>query len=137
MKKIVLLAAVLAFGQYSFGQEKNEALKKQAVEIIKQTGSASVVAMAKSQILPMIAPEKQAAFLVEFESSLPALYDRIADIYLEIYTKEELAEIQKFYNSPIGKKMTTNTEILTSKSQTASAEWAQGLQAMVMKYMSK
>lgn len=136
MKKALLFLAFAAISQVSFAQAKDPAMKKQAVEIIKQTGSASVVAMAKQQILPMIAKEKQAAFLVEFEASLPALYDKIADVYVELYTKEDLDAIQKFYDSPIGKKMTANTEILTTRSQTASTEWAQGLQAMVMKYMN-
>lgn len=126
----------MAFTQLTFAQAKDTELKKQTIEVIKASGSATMSAIVKQQILPMIAPDKQAAFLVEFESTLPALYDKMADVYLEVYNKEDIAAMKAFYDSPIGKKITANSGTITEKSQAASMKWAEGLQSIMMKYMN-
>ena len=83
----------------------------------------------------MIPKEKQAAFLVEFEATLPSLYDKIANVYMQEYTHDDIKQILKFYETPIGKKMTEKAGVIAEKNMTASQEWGSSLQGMMMKYM--
>jgi len=83
----------------------------------------------------MVPKEKQAAFLVEFESTLPALYDKMAGVMMTEYTHDDVKAILKFYETPVGKKMTDKSGVIAEKNLAASQEWAMGLQGMMMKYM--
>lgn len=134
MKKLILTFAFVLVANFGMAQA-NEAFKKDVMKMIEVTGSASQMKLAKDQILKMVPKEKQAAFLVEFEATLPALYDKLAGVYMEEYTHEDIKAILKFYETPVGKKMTDKAGPLAEKSMAASQDWAMGLQGMVMKYM--
>lgn len=136
MKRLIVFLSVIAFTQFASAQTTDTALKKQVLELIQKTGATAQVDVAKRQILAMVPKEKQAAFLVEFDASLPALYDKIADVYLEVYTKEDIQAMNTFYDSPVGKKINANAGVVAEKSQGAAAGWAQSLQSLVMKYMN-
>ncbi|HEX9979496.1 MAG TPA: DUF2059 domain-containing protein [Flavobacterium sp.] len=133
MKKIVLVIAVALFTQ--LGMAQDDAFKKDVMKVIEMNGSATQMKMVKDQILKMVPAEKQAAFLIEFESTLPALYDKIATVYMETYTKDDIKAMLTFYNSPVGKKIQDKSGVVAEKTQTAAQEWGQGLQGMMMKYM--
>jgi hypothetical protein len=99
------------------------------------SSSVEQIKLAKEQVVKMIPEGKQAAFIVEFDAALPPLLDSIALVYMDTYTKEEVKEIIKFYDSPIGKKVVEKSGGLAEKSQKALQDWATGLQPMMMKYM--
>lgn len=115
--------------------QTNEAFKKDVMKMIEVTGSQSQIKVAKDQILKMIPKEKQAAFLVEFDASLKPVYDKLADVYMQEYTHEDIKAILKFYETPVGKKMTEKAGSIAEKNMVASQEWAMGLQGMMAKYM--
>ncbi len=133
MKKLFILFVLIFAAQATFAQD--EAFKKDVLKVIRLNGSDAQMKMAKDQILKMIPAEKHAAFLVEFDATLPSLYDKLAAVYMETYTKDDVKAMLAFYDSPIGKKMTSKSEEVLQKSQTAAQEWGQGLQTMMMKYM--
>ncbi|MBN9284391.1 MULTISPECIES: DUF2059 domain-containing protein [Flavobacterium] len=134
MKKIVLTFAFVLAAQIGMAQT-NEAFKKDVLKVIDVTGSAGQMKLVKDQIIKMIPKEKQAAFLVEFEATLPSLYDKIANVYMQEYTHDDIKQILKFYETPIGKKMTEKAGVIAEKNMTASQEWGSSLQGMMMKYM--
>lgn len=134
MKKI-LFVFTLVIGMHVSAQTKDEALKKDVLTLIEKSGGAGPAKAAKAQLLTMIPAEKHAAFIVEFDQSLPALYDKMADVYMEVYTKEDIKAMLAFYDSPLGKKMSERSADIFTKSQVAAKDWSQGLQALVMKYM--
>ena len=133
MKKFFLTIAFVLAVQIGFAQD--EAYKKDILKVIEMSGSATQMKMAKNQILKMIPAEKQAAFIIEFDATLPSLYDKLVKVYMETYTKEDIAAMMAFYESPVGKKITAKSDELAEKSQAAGQEWGQGLQGMMMKYM--
>ncbi len=133
MKKALFVIAFAMATQFGFAQD--DAYKKDVMKVIELNGSAAQMKMAKDQILKMIPAEKQAAFLVEFDASLPSLYDKLVKVYNEVYTKDDIKAILAFYETPIGKKMTAKSGEIAEKSQAAGQEWGMGLQAMMMKYM--
>jgi len=134
MRKIILTFAVVLVSQLGFTQI-DEAFKKDALEVIEKSGAANQMKAAKDQILGMIPEAKKAAFIVEFDATLPALYDKLAGVYMEVYTKEDLKGILKFYETPAGKKMASTAGLLMEKSQAAGQEWGQGIQGIMAKYM--
>lgn len=134
MKKLIVTFALVLVANLGMAQV-NEAFKKDVLKMIELTGSAGQMKMAKEQILKMVPEAKQAAFLVEFNASLPSLYDKMAAVYMQEYTHDEVKSILKFYETPIGKKMTEKSEVIAGKNMAASQEWAMGLQGMMMKYM--
>jgi hypothetical protein len=133
MRKIILTFALILVAQLSMAQD--EAFKKDVMRVIEMNGSNAQMKLAKDQILKMIPAEKQAAFLVEFDATLPSFYDKMAKVYMETYTKEDVKAMIAFYESPVGKKMSAKAGELAEKSQAAAQEWGQGLQGMMMKYM--
>lgn len=114
---------------------QDEALKKDVMRLIEANGSNAQMKMAKDQILKMIPAEKHSAFIVEFDATLPSLYDKLAKVYMDTYTKDDIKAMLAFYDTPVGKKMQSKNAEIMEKSQTAAQEWGQGLQGMMMKYM--
>jgi hypothetical protein len=135
MKKLFITIAFAGIAQLGMAQAQDEAFKKDVLKVIEMSGATGQVGAAKKQILAMIPAEKQAAFLVEFDASLPSLYDKIAKIYMETYTKEDIKAMMVFYSSPVGKKMSEKSGEITEKSMAAGQEWGTGLQGILMKYM--
>ncbi|WP_313808076.1 DUF2059 domain-containing protein [Flavobacterium sp.] len=133
MKKLFFVIAFALVANLGTAQSK-EAFKADVMKVLKVTAS-SQMNMAKTQILKMVPAEKHAAFLVEFDATLPSYYDKVADVYMQEYTHEDIKEMLKFYESPIGKKITQKGDALTEKVTAAAQEWGMGLQGMMMKYM--
>lgn len=135
MKKLILAITLLFTIQMATAQATDEAYKKEVLKVIEASGALGQMQAAKDQILPMIPADKQAAFLVEFEASMPALYDKIAKVYMDNYTKEDVKAMLAFYQSPVGKKITAKAADVAKGSMAAGQEWGATLQPMMMKYM--
>ena len=133
MKKLILTFAVVLVTQVGFSQD--DAFKKDVLRVIEMSGAANQMKSAKDQILQMVPKEKQAAFILEFDATMPALYDKMAVIYMETYTKEDIKAMLAFYESPVGKKINEKAAVILEKSQAAGKEWGEQLQGMMMKYM--
>jgi len=133
MKKLILTIALVCVAQ--IGMAQDEAFKKDIMKVIEMSETGAQIKMGKEQILKMVPADKQAAFVVEFDATLPALYEKMVKIYSETYTKEDIKAMIAFYDSPVGKKMQSKSAEIAEKSQAAGQEWGQGLQTMMMKYM--
>jgi hypothetical protein len=132
MKKTILMVLFCLVGQISMAQND---FKTDVLLLIKNTGATASMDVAKKQITDMIPAEKREAFLKEFDAMTPALYEKMAAIYMEEFTHEDVKEAIKFYETPIGKKMASKAGVLFEKSMAASQIWAQQLQPLMMKYM--
>ncbi|MFN7674560.1 DUF2059 domain-containing protein [Flavobacterium sp.] len=132
MKKLLVAVAFAFVTHVGFAQD--EAFKKDVLRVIEMSGATNQMKSAKNQILQMVPKEKQAAFIIEFDSTLPSLYDKMATIYMEEYSKEDIKAMIAFYESPVGKKINEKSGVILEKSQAAGQEWGQGLQTMMMKY---
>ena len=132
MKKLLVAVAFAFVTHVGFAQD--EAFKKDVLRVIEMSGATNQMKSAKNQILQMVPKEKQAAFIIEFDATLPSLYDKMAAIYMEEYSKEDIKAMIAFYESPVGKKINEKSGVILEKSQAAGQEWGQGLQTMMMKY---
>lgn len=132
MKKIIVTIAVVLVSQFGMAQD---AFKEDVLKVLKASGSAAQMEMAKDQVLVSIPEDKKADFSKDFDASLPSLYDKMAKVYMEVYTHDEIKQMLKFYESPVGKKITEKSSELTKKNMAAAQEWGMELQGMMMKYM--
>ena len=133
MKKIILALAFVLTTQFVAAQDA--AFKADVMKVIKSSGATAQMDVAKKQIMAMVPEAKHAEFSKDFDASMPALYDKLAAIYMKEYTHAEVKEMIKFYESPVGKKIAEKAGILFEQSMLAGQEWGAGLQGMMMKYM--
>jgi hypothetical protein len=135
MKKIIFTFAFILIAQLTIAQD--EAFKKDILKVMEMSGTNAQIILAKEQVLKMVPADKQAAFNAEFEASLPSYYDKMAKVYSEVYTKEDVKAMIAFYESPVGKKMSAKSGELAEKSMVAQQEWGTALQPMIMKYVQQ
>lgn len=133
MKKLIVTFALVLLAQVGFSQD--EAFKKDVLKVIEMSGAANQMKSAKTQILQMVPKEKQTAFILDFDATMPALYDKIAAIYMETYTKEDIKAMMAFYDSPVGRKINEKAGNILEKTQAAGKEWSEELQGLMTKYM--
>lgn len=132
MKKLILTVVIILVSQFGMAQDT---FKADVLKVLKASGSGSQMELAKEQVMGSISEEKRADFSKEFDASLPSLYDKMAKVYMETYTHDEVKQMLKFYDSPVGKKITEKASELTKKNMTAAQEWGTELQGLMMKYM--
>lgn len=133
MKKLVFTVAFAILTTVSFAQDKPS--KADVIKVIEKSGAQGQMNAAKKQILTMIPSDKQAAFLIEFDSIIAKSQDKTAEVYIAEYTKEDIKAMLAFYDSPVGKKMADKAEKIAEKSQESMMEIQTELQTMMMKYM--
>lgn len=133
MKKLFTTLLLLFIAQVGMAQE--DAFKKDVLKVLEMSGANAQIKVAKDQIVKMIPADKQSAFTTEFEATMPGFYDKMAKIYMETYTKEDIKAMIAFYETPVGKKMTEKSAELFQKSQLAGQDWGKSLQTIMMKYL--
>ncbi len=133
MKKLVVTFAFVLATQIGFAQDA--AFKNDVKKVIEMTGASAQIDVAKKQILGMIPEAKQAAFLKDFDATMPSYFDKVADVYMKEYTHAEIKDMIKFYETPLGKKITSKAGVLTEKTMEAAQAWGVELQSIMMKYM--
>jgi uncharacterized protein len=132
MKNFIVTIAVVLVSQFGMAQD---AFKQDVLKVLIATGSAAQMELAKDQVMGSITEDKKDDFSKDFDALLPSLYDKMAKVYMEIYTHEEVKQILKFYDSPVGKKMTAKSSELTQKNMDVAQEWGLELQGIMMQYM--
>lgn len=133
MKKMFSLLLVVAAAQ--FGLAQNDAFKQDAIKVIEKSGAGSQFEMVLDQIKTMIPEEKHEELTKDFKATLPNLYSKIADVYMEEFTHEDIKKMLAFYESEIGKKLSSKQDVLFEKSMAAGEQWGLDLQMLMMKYM--
>lgn len=134
MKKIILAFTFVLTAQFVSAQDA--AFKADVMKVIKMSGATAQMDSAKKQIMAMVPEAKQAEFSKDFEATMPAFYDKVAAIYMKEYTHDDVKEMLKFYESPVGKKIAEKAGIMFEQSMLAGQEWGAGLQELMMKYMN-
>ena len=132
MKKIIVTIAVVLVSHFGMAQD---AFKDDVIKVIKASGSAGQMEAAKDQIKAMIPEAKFEEFSKDFDATMPALYEIMAKNYMEIYSHDDIKAMLKFYDSPVGKKISENAKVIAKKNVESMQEWGMELQGMMMKYM--
>jgi hypothetical protein len=132
MKKTVLTFALFLITTIGFSQE---AFKNDVLKYLDISGQANTFKMITKDLSTNIPEAKKEEFQRDLDKSIIELMSKMADMYMTEFTHDEIKALLKFYESPIGKKLTEKTEVLYNKGQIVGQEWGMGLQSMMMKYM--
>lgn len=81
---------------------------------------------------PNLPPEFWDLLLVRARGGADSLTRLIAPIYVELYTEAELRELVKFYESPLGQRVTETQPAIFSKSMEIGQQWGMQLGLSVM-----
>ncbi len=134
MKKIILCLGILAISIPSVAQEATS-FEQKAVKLIKLTAGQQFEIMTEP-IIEMVPQEKREAFKKELAESTQGLYTKMAAVYTESFTEDELDKILAFYATPVGEKMVAVTPELTKKGMEIGQAWGMELQPLMAKYMN-
>lgn len=134
MKKIALTFVLFLAAQFAFAQDAFKADMKKYMELSGQLTTFELLTQELSNNIP---EEKRADFNKELKASLNILMDKMAEMYMTEFTHDDVKEMIKFYETPVGKKLSSKNGVLFEKGQEVGQEWAIGLQGIIMKYMEQ
>ncbi|MGQ8870341.1 DUF2059 domain-containing protein [Myroides sp. TSA_177.3] len=133
MKKIVIVAAFMLAGHFGFAQDA--AYKADAEKYMEVSGQMKAFDYMTEDIIQNIPEEKRAEFKKEFDVSLKEFKSNMANIYIEEFTHNEIKELIKLYETPVGKKLYEKNKVLYDKGQQVGMEWGASIQSIMMKYV--
>lgn len=131
MKKLLFVAMFAFAANFASAQDTKSDVKK----MMQLTGSNSQMEMAKKQVGGMVPADKKEAFLKEFDAIMKPFQEKQEKFYLTEFTADEIKQIIKFYESPLGKKYTEKNVKLSEQNMAASQEMMGQVQELMMKYM--
>lgn len=134
MKKIVTILLVVVATQLSFAQN---AFKEDVLKFLEISGATTPLKSIGDQLKIMVPEERHEEFQKDFDSTLPSLFSKIADAYMEEFTHDDIKKMLAFYNSEVGKKLSSKQGILYEKVEKAGEHWGMDLQLALMKYMEE
>lgn len=134
MKKLFTLLILVAATHLGFAQDN--AFKKDIIKFIEISGATSHFDIALNQIKTMVPESSHEELTKDFKATLPSLYAKIADIYQEEFTHDDIKKLLAFYESEVGKKISSKQSAIFEKSMLAGEQWGLDLQALIMKYMN-
>ena len=116
----------------SGAQAQSAEFKASVRKLMAVSGSDATLKMIPEQILSMI--EQQAPALPESvkveiqamfsEEALLSLMDRMVPIYAKYYTQQDMDDLIAFYDTPLGKKLSTVQPQITLESMSVAQQWA-------------
>ncbi len=132
MKKTLFTFLLFAISLSAVSQE-SMSFEDKAIHLIKMTSGQQFDIMA-DPLVKMVPETNQEAFKKELKQSMESLYSKMAVVYMDTYTEEELNQILAFYDTPIGKKMVATTPEITKRAMEIGQVWGMELQPLIMKY---
>jgi len=133
MKKI-LLACLFIVSVAQIQAQDNASFKNETIEFLKLTGAATAFENAIDQIGASVTIENREAYTKEASGTLDGLYGKMADLYMEEFTQDEIKELVAFYNTDLGKKLAEKQLGLTQKAMMFGQSWGMEVQAIAQKY---
>lgn len=133
MKRILMTLVVALVAHVGFAQD---GFKEDVKKYFSYSGQSAGLEIVKQDLSSNIASEKRAAFEAELDVSLNELIEQLADLYMSEFTHDEIKAINTFYETAVGKKLSSKNEFLLNKGQEISGAWSQGLMQLMEKYMN-
>jgi len=101
-KRVLLVCLFMAIIPFAKAQE-NTQFSADTIEFLKLTGAGAAFEQAVSQIGVTVPEENKEAYNKEAVATIDVLYTKMAAMYMEEFTHEEIKELVTFYNSDLGK----------------------------------
>ena len=128
MKRISIILLLCVLATIGFGQTnaKIENIKK----LLELTGAGKMGVQAAESMLNSFKTsykEVPEEFWIDFKKELnpEALVNLMIPIYDKYYTDDDIKQLTDFYQTPIGKKVISNTPLIMQESMQAGQNWGQ------------
>ena len=136
MNKLLITLCFVFVGVVAWAQIDDPSYKSKVVELIDiQSATQLVMDNMVEQISVSIPEENKVEFKKDMDGIVNKMIDKIADIYMENYTKEEVDALMDFYNTPIGKSIQNKLPEMIIKSQMVGESLTPEVMIIMQKYM--
>ncbi|WP_298505469.1 DUF2059 domain-containing protein [uncultured Maribacter sp.] len=132
MKKVAF-AIILFLTVYVQAQEKS-VLQNKSEKLIELTGAGKAFEDAIAQIGGGVGADKKEAYKKEAEGTLVEIYEKLAALYAEEFTEEEIDSLISFYNTDLGKKLSVKQLVISQKAMMIGKTWGMKVGGIAQKY---
>ena len=122
MKKILVSLAVLWCVALGVQAQDNQEYEKQVAKMLEMTHTMDAMKQIFPQMTAMLKqqlPQAPDEFWKELDASMNGMYDKMIKAVIPVYKKyltlDDLKEIIKFYETPVGKKLSEMNPIATAE----------------------
>jgi hypothetical protein len=131
-KTLTTLAFAFAIISTSFAQA-DAAYTRSLKKMFEASGTEQTFETAITQMMGMFKqqmPDVDASLWGDMEkeflkTSINDLVEMLAPVYIKYMTQEDLDEMIRFYQSPVGKKFAKNTPLIMQESMQVGEQWGQ------------
>ncbi|KOS07541.1 hypothetical protein AM493_16950 [Flavobacterium akiainvivens] len=135
MKKIFLIFTFALAAQFALAQDtEKEAFKADCLKMMDLGGAPGQYNAAIESMLKNVPEEKHAAIRKDLLESIRHMQEKLATLYMEEFTHDEIKAIIAYYQSPAGKKFAEKSGLIYERSQKFAMEWNLELKEIVKKH---
>lgn len=118
------------------------AKQQDILKLLRLSGSAELGLQAMDQIMMSFEemfPDVPAGFWADFRNEAKAedLLDMMIPIYDKYYTHDDIRDLIKFYESPVGRKMIETMPLVLQESMQAGQEWGRALSEKMLQKLKE
>lgn len=133
MKQITLILSFLIFSLTASFAQGSPGYKPALKKMLEVAGTEAVFKTMITQMISMLKEQKSGVpaevwddFETEFsKTSINDLVDLMMPIYQKHLTEADLHQIVAFYETPVGKKLTSKNPLIMQESMQAGQQWGQ------------
>ncbi len=116
------------------GQSDSEEAVSKLMEVMNVEQHIKVT---RENCVMWVEPSQEVEYLKSFDATVAAFKNNFRQYYLSNYTQEEISDLLKFYESPLGKKITGNSGALLDLGVKAEEIWDDASLEMIYDYIYK
>lgn len=144
MKKVIILVlciilSVLVFNASAQTEKGNEEYKQELMKYFKASGSDAAIGVSIEAVIAMMPnfddAKKKEAFKTLMEKVMKEMMELMTPVYQKHISLADLKELNKFYETPLGKRLSTATGTIAKESIPVSQELAQKMQTIIQEFM--
>ncbi len=132
MKKLVFALTVLC--AITFTNAQDGAFKTDTKKLLSLTGAGTAFENAIAQLGQSVPEANKEGYTKEATTTLDPLYDKMADLYMQEFTQEELKELIAFYETELGSKLAEKQLALSQKAMAFGQNWGMEVQQIAQKH---
>ncbi len=150
MNKVIILTLIISISTLCFADELTQEKREDILYLLERSGSLDVglelatnITQQFNQVLSqtnkdipknvfVVLQEELEILLKEETGKNGGLTDISINVYHDHFTHDEIKQLNKFYDSPIGQKLAARTPTIARESMIASQKWAENMQPLLV-----
>ncbi len=133
-KRTCFFIAIATFLVFEGMAQENSDFKTETIEFLKLTGATKAFENGIAQLGAGVPQANKSAYLEEASATLDDIYGKVADLYMQEFTQDEIGELIGFYSSDLGKKVADKQLGLSQQIMQIGQSWGMNVQQIAQKY---